>query len=315
MFLSILLGGSIVFRAAIIVLSYFALGLAFGITAAVAAFTRGFHGWFTLLGIGAGGLPCFGLRGQGGSGVGGNGVGCHGLCPFSLGVLWPLSEALLTPPFSAKDLFMDYILALDTTIGGFTLALGQQGVLLGGVADATPRSSSALHPALEIILKQNDTKPSQIKTIAIMVGPGSFTGCRIGKAFAESWRLAQPQVRVVGLSTLAVLARQAIVLGVAEPFRVLLDAAGGQVYGQDFNAQGTPQAAAFCLPLAEAVATPLPVVAAHLPLCDAAKWHIGGVTPEVLFEAVQDTSLHGPAEIVYLKDLNYKTKTQALGAA
>lgn len=209
---------------------------------------------------------------------------------------------------------MDSILALDTTVAGFTLALQHNGAQFG-VAEHAPRSSSAMHPALVKILEDNAIQPNDIEILAITVGPGSFTGCRIGMAFAEAWRLAQPQVKVVGLPTLAVLALQVVgVAGAEGGFRVLLDAAGGQVYGQDFTGQGGAVNEPFCAPLAEAVTTTLPIAAANLPLCDAAKWHIQGLLPETLLQAAHNESLHVPLEIAYLKPLNYQTKAMVQGA-
>jgi tRNA threonylcarbamoyl adenosine modification protein YeaZ len=206
---------------------------------------------------------------------------------------------------------MSYILALDTTVGGFALALGHGHTVVGGIADTAPRSSSSLHPALETLLKQHDIKPNQIEKLAITVGPGSFTGCRIGVAFASAWQMAQPHVRVVGLPTRTVLAKQALALGVNEPFRVLMDAAGGQVYGQDFDSLGHAMAEAFCVAVAEAIDMPLPIAAAGLPLLESAKWHFNGITPEVLLQAATDEALHVAPDIVYLKALTYQTKAQS----
>lgn len=210
---------------------------------------------------------------------------------------------------------MSYILALDTTVGGFALTLGRGHTLVGGAADTAPRSSSSLHPALESLLKQYDIQTQQIETLAITVGPGSFTGCRIGVAFASAWQLAQPHVRLVGLPTLAVLAKQAVAMGIKEPFRVLMDAAGGQVYGQDFDGLGHAVNPAFCMAVAEAIEVPLPIAAAGLPLLECAKWHLNGINPTVLLQVATDEALHVAPEIVYLKELTYQTKAQPHAAA
>ena len=70
--------------------------------------------------------------------------------------------------------------------------------------------------------------------IGVTVGPGSFTGLRVGLAFAQGLGAAL-DVPVVGVSTLAALARskqdeQTTAVGIA----VAIDARRGQVYVQTF---------------------------------------------------------------------------------
>lgn len=73
----------------------------------------------------------------------------------------------------------------------------------------------------------------QLERIAVTTGPGSFTGLRVGLAFAQGLGLALDRP-VAGLSTLAALARDAE----ADPGQTvwaLIDARRGQVYGQAFR--------------------------------------------------------------------------------
>ncbi|MFN3536432.1 MAG: tRNA (adenosine(37)-N6)-threonylcarbamoyltransferase complex dimerization subunit type 1 TsaB [Brevundimonas sp.] len=67
--------------------------------------------------------------------------------------------------------------------------------------------------------------------IAVTTGPGSFTGLRVGLAFAQGLGLALDRP-VAGLSTLAALARCVEAEGVVW---ALIDARRGQVYGQPFQ--------------------------------------------------------------------------------
>ena len=68
--------------------------------------------------------------------------------------------------------------------------------------------------------------------IAVTTGPGSFTGLRVGLAFAQGLGLALDRP-VTGLSTLAALARD-VEAGPGEAVWALIDARRGQVYGQRF---------------------------------------------------------------------------------
>lgn len=72
----------------------------------------------------------------------------------------------------------------------------------------------------------------QLDRIAVTTGPGSFTGLRVGLAFAQGLGLALDRP-VAGLSTLAVLARDAEAAPGAAVW-AMIDARRGQVYGQRF---------------------------------------------------------------------------------
>lgn len=79
-----------------------------------------------------------------------------------------------------------------------------------------------------------------IDRIAVTVGPGSFTGLRVGLAFAQGLGAALNRP-VVGVSTLDALAASTDVRDVA----ALIDARRGQVYARfwrDGVAQGAPEA-------------------------------------------------------------------------
>ncbi len=77
-----------------------------------------------------------------------------------------------------------------------------------------------------------------MERIAVTVGPGSFTGLRVGMSVARGLGLVLG-VPVVGITTLAALAE-----GVRDgihPVAVALAARGDEVYAQAFAADGSPQ--------------------------------------------------------------------------
>ena len=84
--------------------------------------------------------------------------------------------------------------------------------------------------------------------IGVTVGPGSFTGLRIGLAFAQGLGAALDRP-VVGISTLDALAAS---LGSPDgPVAALIDARRGQVYARLF-ADGAPQGEAEAMALEQA---------------------------------------------------------------
>ena len=79
--------------------------------------------------------------------------------------------------------------------------------------------------------------------IAATVGPGSFTGMRVGIAAARGLALATG-AETAGIGTLAAIAARARELAGAEPILATLDARRDEIYAQPFNAAGRPLAPA-----------------------------------------------------------------------
>ena len=73
------------------------------------------------------------------------------------------------------------ILALETSAKAVSAAVSENGrILASGYQDTGLTHSRTLMPIVEHILKNTDLKLSDMDAIAVAVGPGSFTGIRIG---------------------------------------------------------------------------------------------------------------------------------------
>ena len=79
---------------------------------------------------------------------------------------------------------------------------------------------------------------ADLDRIAVTVGPGSFTGLRIGIAAARGFALVTGKP-AVGISTLAVHAEQARVLCGAHAVLAVLAAGRGELYGAFYSADGS----------------------------------------------------------------------------
>jgi len=78
------------------------------------------------------------------------------------------------------------ILALETSTAYESIALSSNGQIVADVTTKAKRThSERLLPTVENLLAQIDMKPEDISGIAISIGPGSFTGLRIGLSTAK----------------------------------------------------------------------------------------------------------------------------------
>lgn len=125
------------------------------------------------------------------------------------------------------------LLALDTSNAVAALAVGTaSGAMLGTTPDPAQRHGRNLIPAIHDLLESAGVTPRALGGIAVVLGPGSYTGLRVGVTAAKVLAYAL-EVPLAGLDGLDVLARNAPedALHVA----VIGDAQRGEVYAADFN--------------------------------------------------------------------------------
>jgi tRNA threonylcarbamoyladenosine biosynthesis protein TsaB len=96
---------------------------------------------------------------------------------------------------------MALVLAFDTATDRATSALVDGDEVLG---ERVSRASTLLED-VDALLRQAGARPEDVEGLAVGVGPGSFTGIRIGLAAARGLALAL-DVRAAGVSTLDALA-------------------------------------------------------------------------------------------------------------
>jgi len=92
-----------------------------------------------------------------------------------------------------------------------------------------------LLPTVDAVMREAGLAPRDLDVVAVSVGPGSFTGVRVGLATAKGFVLGTG-ARLVGVSTLEVLAEGYPVPDIT--ICALLDAYRGEVYAALFRRQG-----------------------------------------------------------------------------
>jgi tRNA threonylcarbamoyl adenosine modification protein YeaZ len=105
------------------------------------------------------------------------------------------------------------LLGIDTATTAVSVALVADGTTLGSVHILTARrQTEILHPALELLLDGVGRPIDALDAIAVDIGPGRFTGVRVGIAAAKAMAFALG-VRLVGVPSTAVLLAGASPLG------------------------------------------------------------------------------------------------------
>lgn len=124
------------------------------------------------------------------------------------------------------------ILAIETaTRAGSVALLRGEEVLWSAPGDASASHSTDLIATVGMGLKQTATHLADVGLFAAAVGPGSFTGLRIGLATIKSFAVCTGK-RCAGISTLAAIAHAA---GSSEHTVSLLPAGRGEIFAQSFS--------------------------------------------------------------------------------
>ena len=124
------------------------------------------------------------------------------------------------------------MLAIDTATDRAAVALGlPDGAILASPLDESKRQARRLSATIRDLLREARLRVQDLEAVGVGLGPGSFTGLRIGVTAAKTLAYAVG-CRVVGLDSLEVLARnaQADVLSIA----VMIDAQRGDVFVAEF---------------------------------------------------------------------------------
>lgn len=145
------------------------------------------------------------------------------------------------------------VLAIDTAGVDCAAAVfdSDTGRILGRVSDTIGRGhAERLMAMIDEALAEARLTLANVGRIGVTVGPGSFTGIRVGVAAARGLALALA-VECVGVSTLEVLAETAP--GADKPVLAAINAHRDQVYAQTFE-HGTPQGEPLLLELEDYLA-------------------------------------------------------------
>ena len=182
------------------------------------------------------------------------------------------------------------ILALDTA--GVDCAASvydsSRNTVLGEASDMIGKGHAEhLIGVIDRALDQAGVRLADVERVAVTIGPGSFTGIRVGVAAARGFALSLG-VPAVGITTLAVMAEAERERSPGRPVLAAMDAKRNEIYLQAFDADGTPldEARAVTVEDAQAFAASFDGVVT------------GSATPLLRPEALGEHANHFPISIV-----------------
>lgn len=206
------------------------------------------------------------------------------------------------------------LLALDTASPQVTVALLATHGATDGATDGAPRvvaerrseqtmkHAEQLAPLISAVLDEAGVERGDLSAVAVGVGPGPFTGLRVGLATVRTLAMVL-EIPVHGVCSLDALAAEAVATGtVSGPFVVATDARRKEVYWASYDETGRRLSQPAVDRPAD-VATELPVVGegaslygdafpqAALPLRPSAGW-LGRAVLEGLAEVVAPDPLY-----------------------
>ncbi len=101
---------------------------------------------------------------------------------------------------------MSLLINIDTALDAASVCLTKDNEVIELVINENQKDHAAwLHKAISEILQKNSFRPDQVSAVAVSIGPGSYTGLRVGLAAAKGLCYAL-HIPLVTVSTLEMMA-------------------------------------------------------------------------------------------------------------
>lgn len=134
---------------------------------------------------------------------------------------------------------MSNILCLETSIGKCSVALMSNSCEDYIEAEDHFVQSEKLFVLITQLLKRNNISFKDLDIIACTLGPGSFTGIRIGIAAVQGMHKVLTQVKLLAVSSLEVMVSSLnFPASGAQKILPVLNASSGELYTQEFDLYG-----------------------------------------------------------------------------
>lgn len=136
---------------------------------------------------------------------------------------------------------MPRLLLIETSTSLCSTALAEDGRIVCSRRSTEPRAHASLTAVfVKEMLEESGWTVRELDAVAVSAGPGSYTGLRVGSSTAKGLCFGG-QVPLIAVSTLDILARQAIEAGLPEGCKAILpmvDARRMEVYTAVYSPEG-----------------------------------------------------------------------------
>jgi tRNA threonylcarbamoyladenosine biosynthesis protein TsaB len=127
------------------------------------------------------------------------------------------------------------IIIIDTALENATVSIANGNQVLAVANNTQPNSHAGfVHTAIQQLLQQQQISLQEIKAIAVVNGPGSYTGIRVGVASAKGLCFAL-QIPLITISSLHALAVAAANVQKASFYIPIIDARRMEVFTAVYN--------------------------------------------------------------------------------
>jgi tRNA threonylcarbamoyladenosine biosynthesis protein TsaB len=127
------------------------------------------------------------------------------------------------------------VLGIDSSTPGCSVALlNNDTIVAERIADPKPSYSKYLLQMVDKVLKEGESRLDDVDGFAVTIGPGSFTGLRIGVSLLKGFVLATEKP-FIGVNSLEALA--GTLDSPKHPICTVLDARKSEVYAAVFESQ------------------------------------------------------------------------------
>ncbi|MBP0440516.1 tRNA (adenosine(37)-N6)-threonylcarbamoyltransferase complex dimerization subunit type 1 TsaB [Tianweitania sediminis] len=131
------------------------------------------------------------------------------------------------------------LLAIDTSANLCAVCVWEGNAALASITeDIGTGHAEHLMGMIDEVLAQAEATYGDLSRIGVVIGPGSFTGVRVGVSSARGLALAL-SIPAVGVTTLEALAAEARAAGAAHPTLAVIDARRDQFYSALYDEHGS----------------------------------------------------------------------------
>lgn len=128
------------------------------------------------------------------------------------------------------------ILCLNTAFPSAYIILENEGKIIKKILDANAKTSEKVLPVIEEILTEENLTPKELDYISVVVGPGSFTGIRIGVAITKGFLSCFKNLKAIAINSLELMAFEYKKQNPTQKFACVLNALSNRFFVEEFDA-------------------------------------------------------------------------------